>query len=392
VNVGYLIPAGTVRQQVCGYAPGAAGPGELDAMAGLVADGMAQGALGLSSGLDYLPGIHQDTAELVRMCQPVAAAGGLYVTHMRGGYEENSRAGTTEVAAIAAATGIGVHISHYHGPSALLLELVDGMSADGVDVSFDAYPYRRGCSLLAMPIMPPELLAGTRAEAMAALRDPPTREWLLSEWFPSLEQNPLAGPEWADNLTLAHIGGGSREWAHGMTVSAAAARAGSTAAEFALDVLLDSRLDTSVVMKVRNQRPYEDLARLFTHPGHTAGSDGIYIGRHPHPRAWGTFARFLGMFTRERGDYSWSDAARHLSGKAAERFGLADRGRLRPGYAADLLLVDPEEVRDRASYADPIAEAVGIDDVFVSGRQVLADGKLTGCRAGRGLRRGGPVR
>ena len=122
------------------------------------------------------------------------------------------------------ATGVSVHVSHYHGPSDLLVELVDGMASSGIDISFDAYPYRRGCTLLAMPILPPKLLSGPRAELVATLRDPAVRASLLIDWFPSLEANPIMGPDWPDNLTLAHIAAPEYGWAHGLTVRAAASR------------------------------------------------------------------------------------------------------------------------------------------------------------------------
>jgi N-acyl-D-amino-acid deacylase len=386
VNLGYLVPAGTVRYEVMGYSSGHASADQLAAMRSLVARALAEGALGLSTGLDYVPGIHQDSAELIEMCKPVAASGGIYVTHMRGGYESHAQTGTDEVAQIALATGVRVHISHYHGPSELLLALVGGMVERNIDLSFDAYPYRRGCTLLAMPILPPALLSGSRSDVMAVLDDSVQRQRLLDEWFPVLEANPVIGSEWPDDFTLAHIASDEYAWAHGMTVREAAARAGSAPATFALDLLVASRLEVSAVMKVRHQRPYDDLAKLFTHPAHTAGSDGIYVGEHPHPRAWGSFAKFLRLFTRERGDYSWADAARHLSGHAAERFGLNDRGRLVAGCTADVILVDPELVADRSSYENPRDEAIGIDDVFVGGRQVLRGGELTGVNSGRALK------
>jgi N-acyl-D-amino-acid deacylase len=392
VNVGYLVPAGTVRHEVRGYSRGPSTPSEIEAMCELVTAGLEEGALGLSTGLDYVPNNYADTTELTALCRPVAAAGAIYVTHMRGGYEENSRIGIDEVSEIALATGVSVHVSHYHGPSDLLLELADGMASRGIDMSFDAYPYRRGCSLLAMPILPPALLSGPPAELVVKLSDPAVRADLLNDWFPTFDVNPLLGPEWADTLTLAHIAAPEYAWAHGLTLRAAAHRVACDPAGFALDLLAASSLEVSAIMTVRNQRPYGDLARIFTHPAHIAGSDGIYIGTHPHPRAWGTFAKFLRLFTRERGDFSWAEAAVHLSGHAAQRFGLADRGRLWPGYAADVVIVDPALVSDVAEYDSPRVDAVGVDDVFVGGRQVLADGRLTGVTSGRGLRRSAPVK
>jgi N-acyl-D-amino-acid deacylase len=145
-------------------------------------------------------------------------------------------------------------------------------------------------------------------------------------------------------------------------------------------------------MKAHEQRSYDDLAKLFTHRAHVGGSDGIYIGKHPHPRAWGAFAKYLRLFTRERGDYSWSDCAVHLSARTAERFCLGDRGRLSPGYAADVLIIDPTMVADQADYDTPRLDAVGIDDVFVGAQQVLAHGRLTGVLSGRGFSRSALVR
>jgi N-acyl-D-amino-acid deacylase len=392
VNVGYLVPAGTVRHMVRGYRDGPASADEVAEMREIVATGLAEGALGLSTGLDYVPNIYADAAELIELIRPVAEAGGIYVTHMRGGYESNAPVGIGEVSEIALTTGVSVHVSHYHGPTDLLLGLAETLASRGVDMSFDTYPYRRGCTILAMPVLPPALLAGANAEVAAKLRDPEVRAELLANWFPSLEANPDMGPEWSDNLTLAHIAAPEFDWAHGLTIRAAAAREGLEPAAFTLDLLAASTLEVSAVMKVRNQRPYEDLARLFTHPAHVAGSDAIYIGAHPHPRAWGTFAKFLRLFARERGDFSWPEIAVHLSGHTAERYCLSDRGRLWPGYAADVIVIDPEVVADTADYDTPRSNAVGIDDVFVGGEHVLAGGELTGVNSGRGLRRSAPVK
>jgi N-acyl-D-amino-acid deacylase len=392
INVGYLVPAGTVRHEIRGYSAGSSTPAEIAAMCKLVATGLQEGALGLSTGLDYVPNIHADTAELIALCRPVAAASGIYVTHMRGGYEDDSQIGIDEASEIALATGVSVHVSHYHGPSDLLINLADGMASRGIDMSFDAYPYRKGCTLLAMPLLPPSLLSSPLAELVTTLRDPVVRASLLNGWFPSLDANPKMGPEWPDNLTLAHIAAPEYEWAHGLTVRTAASRVARDPASFTLELLAASSLEVSAVMKVLHQRPYDDLAKLFTHSSHVAGSDGIYLGAHPHPRAWGTFAKYLRLFTRERRDYNWAEAAVHLSGRAAQRFCLSDRGRLWPGYAADVAVVDPALVSDAADYDAPRTDAIGIDAVFVGGQQVLAGGQLTGATSGRGLRRSAPVK
>jgi N-acyl-D-amino-acid deacylase len=392
VNVGYLVPAGVVRHEVMGSAPGSADPTQLAAMVDLVRAGLDEGALGLSTGLDYVPNIFADACELIALCRPVAAVGGIYVTHMRGGYETNAPVGIAEVTEIALSTGVSVHVSHYHGPARLLVELADGMAAQGADMTFDTYPYRRSCTLLAMLVLPADVLDGTNAEAASRLRDPVVRRGLFDVWFPSVRANPVMGPEWPDNVTIAHVPAAEYDWAHGLTIRAAAERAGADPESFTLDVLAATALELSVVMKVRDQRSYDDLAELVTHHSQTVGSDGIYIGKNPHPRGWGTFPKFLRVFTRERADLGWPEAAVHLSARPARRYGLTDRGLLRPGYVADLVLVDPERVSDRADYDSPRSTAVGIDDVFVAGQQVLTGGELTGAPPGRGLRRQGPTR
>src|SRR4029453_15943886 len=154
LNAGYLVPAGTVRHEVCGRSTDAASATQLDAMRALVAEGPAGGALGLSTGLDYVPGVFAPTAELVALAEPVAAAGAVYVSHMRGGYEANSAAGIAEIAEIARQARVAVHVSHFHAEPRIVHELIGGLAAFGLDATFDAYPYPRGCSILALRIRP----------------------------------------------------------------------------------------------------------------------------------------------------------------------------------------------------------------------------------------------
>jgi N-acyl-D-amino-acid deacylase len=188
-------------------------------------------------------------------------------------------------------------------------------------------------------------------------------------------------------ITLAHIAAPDFAWAHGLTLESAAVRAGTDAIDLALDLLAASRLQVNAVMAVRHERSDAELGRIFSHPAHMGGSDGIFIGAHPHPRARGTFARYLRQFVRETPLWSWQEAVRHLSAAPAARFGLGRRGRVAPGWVADLIVVDPEVVADTATYEQPLGDAVGIDDVVVAGEPVLADGKLLDSTPGRGLRR-----
>lgn len=386
VNVGYLVPAGTVREQACGLRPGPATAAEVTAMQELVTAGLADGALGLSTGLDYVPGLFADGDEIAALCRPLAAVNGLCVSHLRGGYEDNSAAGLDEVVQICFEAGVRGHVSHFHARSALVRELMDA-ARTRVDLTFDSYPYSRGSSMLSMLLLPPELLRSGVDACAAALTDPAVRTHVLDTWLPVLIARADLGPGWAQNVRYAHVAAPEYGWLLGLTLTQAGQRADTSAAELGLRVLTASNLEVGVVMATPLERDDAELAGAFTHPAHLGGSDGIYRGAVPHPRGYGTFARYLQVFAVERRDLSISDCVQHYSTMPAARFRLADRGSLQPGGFADVVLLDPDAVRSRASYAEPRALAEGIDDVWVNGTQVLAGGELTGATSGRGLRR-----
>lgn len=398
LNAAYLVPAGTVRWEVCGRSPGAADASQLAAMVALVEDGLREGAVGLSTGLEYAPGHFQSAEEIAALAAPVARAGGVYVSHMRGGYEANSAAGIDEMASIARlasdqvnGSGLRVQVSHFHADPDILLGQLDRLEAAGVDATFDAYPYSRGCSLLSMTLLPPDLVARPVDEVVRVLGDPEERTRLRRDWFPRVGQHPSLGPDWPQMITFAHLAAPELAWAHGLTIAQAAERAGADLIDFALDVLRVCGLRVNVIMAVQHERGAVELSRIFADPHHMGGSDGIFVGAHPHPRARGTFARYLREYVRETGTWSWADAVRHLSLLPTTRFGLGQRGVIEPGAVADLIVVDPEAVADTATYNAPLRDAVGIDDVLVAGIPVLADGGLTalppGRLPGRGLRR-----
>jgi N-acyl-D-amino-acid deacylase len=174
-------------------------------------------------------------------------------------------------------------------------------------------------------------------------------------------------------------------WTEGRRLLDAATQAGRTPGELLLDLLVETRLDAAVVIDSPATTTDEGLRTLLNHPAHFGGSDGIYLGGHPHPRGWGAFARYLGEQVRSLGDWTWPEAVRHLSTGPAGRFGLADRGVIRPGAAADLVVLDPATAGDKATYENPRELAVGVDDVLVAGVPVLRGGALTGSLPGRPL-------
>lgn len=379
VNVAYLVPYGTVRAEVMGFSTSRPSPKELVAMRKLVERALEDGAVGMSSGMDYFPGAHGDVEELAALCAPLAAASAVYVTHMRGGYEHNAESGVTEVEAVARLSGVAAHISHYHGPAKELLGLIDDCLARDIDMTFDSYPYRRGFTLLSTILMPSEIQQLGTADALAELESPSS----VDAFRRALPLD--AG--WADGVTLAYVGNPVLEWAEGLTITEVAARLDRSPFDAAILLLRQSRLAVSAVFDLGRASNGEDIATISRHHRHMTGSDGIYVGAHPHPRGWGTFSRMLGTYTRERADWTWSSAAEHLASRATERFGLTDRGRLESGAIADVVVVDPERVSDRATYSNPRVPSVGIDDVIVGGVAVLRDGELTGAQSGLGLRR-----
>lgn len=378
LNTAYLAPHGTIRYEVMGSADRAPTADELVAMRRLVEEALDEGAVGLSTGLEYEPGRYADAAELAELCRPVAARGMPYVSHMRG-YEAAAPAGVAEAVEIARSSGVAVHLSHYHGPAERLIGLVDEARADGIDLTFDSYPYLRGSTILAMVTLPPWLPAAEPDRTVAELGDPAVRGRLDAEWFAD------RAALWS-RITLSYVPSGDWRWAEGMPLVAVAERAGMSPADACVALLRATGLTAGCVFAQPPTNSMASVRALLRHPAQMASSDGIYVGGHPHPRGWGAFARILAHHVREQGDLSWPDAVVHLAAHPARRFGFADRGLVRAGAAADLAVIDPAVVADRATYDDPRQPAVGIDDVLVNGVPVLAGGELTAGTPGRPLR------
>ncbi|WP_246239813.1 amidohydrolase family protein [Acrocarpospora corrugata] len=243
-----------------------------------------------------------------------------------------------------------------------------------MDLSFDTYPYLRGSTILGMVVLPAWVPAADIEKAIEVLvneGERVKREWGEVVW---------------ERLTLAHAPG--FEWAEGLTLPEVAERHGTSVEEFCRVLLIETRLEAGCVMARPDEGPRgeESVRAVMRDPGHMGGSDGIHVGGHPHPRAYGTFARYLGRHVRELADLTWEQAAVHLASHPARRFHLPDRGLIRRGQVADLIVVNPETVADIATYSHPRELAVGIDDVLVAGVPVLKDGRLTGATTGRALR------
>ena len=377
LNVAYLAPHGTIRFAVMGGELRTATAAEVAAMAELLRAAVADGACGLSTGLEYLPAAAADRDELVALCRVVAAAGLPHVSHMRG-YESRAADGIAELAAIADVTGVATHVSHLHGPAEEIEAALADAGAVGLAVSFDSYPYLRGCTILSMLALPGWVPVAEPGRALAALAPGAPRRGELLAHLAGLEQL------WP-RTTMAAVPG-EMQWAEGLSLPEVAACLERSVPETVLDLLVSSGLRASAVFRQPPTNTPASVRRLLDHPRHMAGSDAIYHGGRPHPRGWGAFARILQLGIHELGGWGPADVVEHLSARAARLFRLPGRGHLEAGAVADVVLVDPAAVRDRADYADPRRPAEGIDDVWVGGAAVLRDGRTTGVRPGRALR------
>lgn len=378
INACTLIPNGNVRMEVMGLDPRKPTGDELKKMRAIVREGMEQGAVGLSSGLDYVPSIYADENELSELCAEIAPFGGIYVTHMRGYNEQKAPTALQEVFNIGKRAGCGVHVSHFNCLADQTIPLLDAARRDGIDVTFDLYCYLYGSTIIAMITLPPEILEGGIAATVERLKKPTTRVQL---------EKAFANPRFPiETMRLASLPHDKYRHFEGQTLPAAAAAAHQTVLDFTCDLLVATNLAAGCVIRHFAARQESDTLKLMKHPLMMAGSDGIYVGGKPHPRGTGCFARYLGHYVRN-GDWRLEEAVQKCSYHTARRFGLKDRGLLREGFAADVVVFDPDQINDRSTLDDGKALAVGVEHVLVNGVPVLLNGERTDARPGRGLKR-----
>jgi N-acyl-D-amino-acid deacylase len=377
LNVAVLIPNGNVRMEVMGLDTRPPTADELRRMGRLVREAMEQGAVGLSSGLDYIPSRYAETDELITLCREIAPFGGVYVSHIRRYDPEGVLESMDEVFRIGRESGAAVHISHFNSRADLVLPRLDEARSKGIDVTYDLYCYLAGSSILGMVALPPWVQEGGVEATVARLHDPAVRG-RLRDWF-AWPRVPL------EPVRLSYVAAPAYRQYEGRYLADAAALAGQEIGEFVCDLLAASGMAVGCVVPHR-QRSDEDVRALTRHSAMMAGSDGIFTGGFPHPRGWGCFARYLGHHVRDDRTWTLEQAVQHLSAHAARRFGLKDRGLLRAGLAADVVVFDPEGITDQSTYENGRQLAVGMEHVLVNGEFVLRDGQRTAARPGRGLR------
>ena len=351
VNVCYLLPHATLRLLTVGADDRAATPAELDAMRALVRQGLAEGAVGLSAGLTYAPGMYASDDELVALCRRAdrTAPSTARTTATTGC--TRSRATRTRSRSRAARARRCISRTPTSASPATagargeLLALIDAARDDGVDITMDTYPYLAGATYL-HALLPGWVHAGGPDAIIARLRDPDLRERLRVE----LEETGSDGfhdvpVEW-DKLVV-----------DGVSIADLAAREGKRPIDVYCERCADSGLSASALVHFGNE---ENVRATMQHPAHTAGSDGILVGEQPHPRGWGTFARYLAVYVRELGVLSLAECVRHMTSLPAQRLGLADRGLVRPGMAADITVFDPADGARRGDLRRPAAARRGL--------------------------------
>ncbi len=393
-NVGFFAGHTWTRRRVLGNENRAPTEAELDEMRALVEQTMREGALGLSTGLLYVPANFAETEEVIELAKVAARYGGIYVTHMRDestglldAVEESIRIGREG--------GLPVQIQHHKavgetqwGWSELSLEMIDSARNDGLDVTLDQYPYTASSTSSAV-LFPQWVLAGSRDDFAARIADPQQRARIEEEMF---------------TIFTRQRGGNDIARVQFRTIRSLPEYNGKTLADLARDRGLPITVESGIrlVIEIQLQGGFsaiyhamveEDVERIMRHPYSMFDTDGDNISYgvgFPHPRSYGTFPRILGRYVRERGIITLEEAVRKMTSLSADQIGQHERGRIAEGMYADITIFDADTIIDRATYTDPHQYSVGVIHVLVNGVPIIRDAAMTGARPGTVLR--GPAR
>ena len=378
---------GTIRRAVLGDDDRKPTPDELGRMRSLVAQAMEEGALGLSTGLFYVPGSFTSTEEVIELSKIAAEYGGIYISHMRDegqGLLESVR----ETIRIGEEAGLPVQMTHHKalghdswGQSVNSLALVDDARARGVDITIDQYPYTASqTSITAM--VPQWAQEGGTTELVTRLLDPETRRLIKQEIIYRIEHDRGGGDP--KNVVI-----GLCDWNRSFEGKSLAEILSDRSVEVTVanaDELVMEIVEGGGARAIYHVMGEADVERIMQHQVTAIGSDGgvsVFGQSVPHPREYGTFSRVLGRYVRERGVLTLEEAVRKMSGATAQRLSLRDRGLLREGLFADIAVFDPVRVRDRATFSEPHQYAEGVEYVLVNGTLVVDGGEPTGARPGR---------
>jgi N-acyl-D-amino-acid deacylase len=394
VNVAHLVGHGALRIAAMGFENRPGGGDDLKAMERLLGEAMDAGAFGFSTGLVYAPSAYSETAELITLAQSMRARSGLYFSHIRG---ESSMLldSIAEAIRIGEEGGVGVQVSHVKASGKenwpkidAALRMLEDAKARGVDVMGDVYPYNAGSTKLDN-LMPGWAHDGGLAKLLERLADRATRRRIVEECL-------IDGERWGtvsqggvgfDQIFIASC---KRRELEGLSLAQIARQSGIAPADTLMNLLLEQKCTVGMVSFSQS---IENVAKVIAHPSLMIGSDSIPLFEgdgdkpgKPHPRTYGTFPRVLGEYARQRRLISMETAVHKMTGMAAARLRLKDRGLLREGWAADVTVFDPATVKDESTYPDPHRYPSGIPYVIVNGAVAVDVGRMRGAGAGRILR------
>ena len=404
LNLGTFVGAGTIRNNVIGKADRVATPAEMAEMKRLVAQAMEQGALGLSSSLQYVPDRFASTDELVELATVAARYGGIYITHQR---SEGAKIfeSVDEVIAIAERAKIPAEFFHLKtaykanwGKMPEVLARIRAARARGLDITANQYPYVRASNGLdaCLPIWVRE---GGRDQMIVRLKDPAVRERIKREMDDPIGvgwENQWYGSGGGDGVLLVTVLNAALKQYEGKTLTEIGRMMGKDPKDAVMDLVVADRGESSVVTSIMTE---EDVRLALSDPLVSVGTDspamaedGPLSDTKSHPRGWGSFPRILGKYVRDEQLITLEEAVRKMTSRPAIRVGLNDRGILRAGMMADITVFDAATIKDVATFDDPNRYSTGVRFVLVNGRAVVADGRITSERPGRALRGPGFVK
>ena len=388
-NVAVLISHGPVRMNVMGMGERDANDRELGAMKRLVREAMEEGAFGLSTGLIYPPCSYGSTRELIELNQEVAVEDGILVVHLR---DEGYYLSTSfdEAIQISKESGVHLHISHLQAYGKVnwptmdeVLKKADTFIQDGGEISWDRYPYLAGSTVLTV-VLPPWTYNEGPAALIENLKKPAYRARIHADFEKGLDvwHNRQISVGW-ENIIVTAVQLEKNCWMEGKSCQAIADELKMNPIDMICDLLSEENLAVTMISFYGSE---EVLEKVLTHAHATLGSDGIYGGR-PHPRLYGTYPRFIKRYVREKKMFTLAEAIKKITSFPAQILGISDRGVLSEGKWADIVLFDPEKIDDTATYQEPISYPEGIPYVFVNGKLVVDQQRLTGNLPGQVLRK-----
>ena len=397
-NVAHLVGHGAVRIASMGFEAREPTPGELDDMREYTAEAMEAGAYGLSTGLIYPPGIFAKTDEIIEVAKVAARYGGIYDSHIRGEGKTLMKS-LEEAITIGEEAEIPVQISHHKaatkslwGKSADSLALIENARGRGLDVTVDQYPYKAGSTSL-VTCLPPWAHEGGMERLLDRLRDQQLKEKMqedIEKGIPGWEN--FAGELGWENVYVTSVKSDDNKSVEGKNLNEIQEMRGDPDAFTSLfDLISEEEGRVGMVIFAMDEG---DVRRIMRHHLQMVGTDsgssttsGYMRRGKPHPRGYGTYPRILGRYVRELGVLRLEEAVRKMTSMPAQRFGILDRGLVRPGMRADITVFDPDTVIDKATYQDPHQFPEGIEYVVVNGRVTVDKGKYTGALAGKTLRK-----